>query len=570
MTSNKGENLIKRVLLGAVFALILSLAMPGAARGAPRPRPDFNGDSRADLAIGVPNQNVGDAVGTGVVHVIYGTPGGPNPFFGNQIFSALNCTLIDGITGNQTGLHFGSVLAWGDFNGDGYDDLAVGIPDYNPPYPPDGMPQAGMVYILKGSAAGLVLAQTQALVSTNLGPPLNVNQDRGDRFSAALAAGNFNGDISPAGYPIDDLAIGTPGEDGWDGVASIPNAGDVYVVYGKSFHLGDPRPLDRTTAQGWSQNGKAIWWPDIEGHPQAGDQFGSALVAGDFNGDGCADLAIGVPGEAGGVGAVNVIYGSPVGLHAAAGPGDQFWQQGLNIPGMPVAGELFGFSLAAGNFNGNVSPLGYPIDDLAIGAPRAAVANQAFAGEVNVIYGSNDGLQAGGQHWTQSSPGILDDGNFAGDQFGFALAAADFNGDGRADLAIGVPFDDPGVVASAGAVNVIYGSAAGLNAFAPVASQYWHQNSPGIQGINDLNDQLGRSLAAGDFNGDGLADLVVGVPNDRVGGISAGAVNLIYGSPSPVGLGSAAGPGNQLWHQNSPGVPDVCEPGDSFGVGARR
>ena len=559
MNSKNTMHLIKRIVLGTTFALSLILTTSAAANGAPRARPDFNRDGFADLVIGVPDEDIGVHENTGAVHVIYGTAAGPNAVVRNQFLTMGEISWPADGNGSAlgSGTRFGSVLAWGDFNGDGFDDLAIGIPDYNAPYQPCGMPQTGLVYILKGSIIGLVRNETQYLVSTNVdGPFLNVNQDQGDRFGAALAAGNFNGDFSPTGFPIDDLAIGTPGEDGWDGVASIPNAGDVYVLYGKSFHMGDWKPLEQHNAEGWSQNGKTFW-PDIEDDPQANDEFGAALAAGDFNGDGNADLAIGVPGEAGARGAVNVIYGSPTGLENVA---NQLWVQ--QAPGVREAGELFGFSLVAGNFNGD-NAFGRQIDDLAIGAPKATVAGEPVAGEVTVIHGSVVGLAGPGfQLWSQMAPGIGDNGLFAGDQFGFSLAAANFNGDAFADLAIGVPFDSPGGVGSAGAVNVIYGSAFGLNAFAQLASQYFFQPvSP-----TNFNDQFGRYLAVGDFNGNGIGDLAVGVPNDRAGGGgTAGAMNLVYGSPAGLNLA-----GIQPWHQNSPGVPDSCESQDGFGVAATK
>lgn len=564
MNSKNKRLLIKRMALGAIFALSLFLAMPGRADAAPRPRPDFDGDGFADLVIGAPDEDVLGLENTGVIHVIYGTPGGPNAVFHNQYFNMGDCTWpFDGnVPGIQPGVRFGSVLAWGDFNGDGYDDLAIGMPDYEAPYAPDGMPQAGMVYILKGTEDGLDLSHTQYLVSTNIGGPfLNVNQNEGDRFGATLAAGNFNGD-SIDGRPIDDLVIGTPGEDVANGAARIQNAGEVYVLRGRSVALGNWKPLEQDTARGWNRNS-----PGIEGEPQIDDVFGSALVTGDFNGDGRADLAIGVPGDSDGRGAVNVIYGSPGGLSAA---GDQLWHQDIaGVPGVRQLSECFGSSLAAGNFNGD-SNGGRPIDDLAIGAPKAG---QDTAGKVSVIQGSADGLTSlGSQLWTPNTVGIADDGAFVDDQFGFALVAGNFNGDAWADLAIGAPFADPGGVDGAGAVNVIYGSAGGLNAFVPRTSQYGHQNNIDFIGVKQPGDFFGYHLAVGDFDGNGISDLVIGVPNDHIGIFRAGAVNLIYGSPT--GLRSIPGPGlrpgTQIWHQNSPGVPDFCEADDGFGVGARR
>ncbi len=87
----------------------------------------------------------------------------------------------------------------------------------------------------------------------------------------------------------------------------------------------------------------------------------------------------------------------------------------------------------------------------------------------------------------------------------------DFNGDGFADLAIGVPNEAVGTVTNAGAVNVIYGSTGGLSATA-TPDQFWTQNTPNVAGVADVDDAFGKALAAGDFNGDGFADLAIGRP----------------------------------------------------------
>jgi FG-GAP repeat len=141
---------------------------------------------------------------------------------------------------------------------------------------------------------------------------------------------------------------------------------------------------------------------------------------------------------------------------------------------------------------------------------------------------------------------------------GGSSTLADFDGDGFADLAVGVPSEAVGAVESAGAVNVIYGSSGGLTA---AGNQRWTQNSSGVVGTAERGDSFGSALATGDFDGDGFADLAVGVPSEAVGAVeSAGAVNVIYGSS-----GGLTAPGNQRWTQNSSGVVGTAERGDSFG-----
>ena len=173
------------------------------------------------------------------------------------------------------------------------------------------------------------------------------------------------------------------------------------------------------------------------------------------------------------------------------------------------------------------------------------------------------------QIWTQESPGVEESSDGQGDVYGHSLISGDFNGDDFTDLAIGIPGEVFSTKDAAGAVEVLYGSSAGLQAKQASdgtgrADQLWTQDSPGVDNSAGDADWLGCSLAAGDFNGDGSHDLAIGVPlENSAAGIDSGAVNLIYGASS--GLQTSA-PQDQFWTQNSAGVNDSTEEGDRFGT----
>jgi hypothetical protein len=181
----------------------------------------------------------------------------------------------------------------------------------------------------------------------------------------------------------------------------------------------------------------------------------------DFNGDGAADLVIGVPGESLGAGqasagVVQVLYRSGGGLTATA---SQLWSQDSpGVAGVAEARDGLGGALATGDFNNS----GYA--DLAVGAAGEDIGSVADAGAVNVLYGTGGGLAGGNQQWFQNSPGVAGISETQ-DFLGNALTAGDFNGDERADLAAGAPSETLAVVAeAAGAVNVLYGAVDGLSA----------------------------------------------------------------------------------------------------------
>ena len=144
-----------------------------------------------------------------------------------------------------------------------------------------------------------------------------------------------------------------------------------------------------------------------------------------------------------------------------------------------------------------------------MGAPGEGVGTALAAGAVNVLYGSPAGLTGtGGQLFTQVGGSVEPD-----DEFGFALAAGDFNGDTFADLAAGAPFEDVGATADAGAVSVLPWSAAGLTA---VGGKLFTQETPGVPGTAQELDFFGFTLATGD-PGPATAPATASGPGSRAG-----------------------------------------------------
>ena len=461
-----------------------------------------------------------------------------------------------------------------DFNGDGFADVATSIPFKDV----TGAADAGAVQILysDGQGGGLTAANGQILDRTNC--PFS---NAGDRFGAAMAAGDFNGDT------FADLAIGIPFADVPGVNGTVQDAGAVLIVYGTETGL----VCNKGTAQLRFQD-----FVNIEDQSEAGDRFGSALVAANFDGDARVvtdssgtvlnvipydDLAIGVPGEdinGTDAGMINVLYGSSTGVTVS---GDQVFSQaaGHGLAGAAENGDQFGSALAAGNFNRDFNAVGgqpVAIDELAVGAPGENLGGKSDVGAVNIVYGSISGLTpAGGQFWSQNSPGILGAAE-DGDRFGHALAAGDFDGDGTDDLAVSAPLEDIGSVTDAGAVNVIVGKAGtGLD---DDRNQLWHEDAVDVLGnvigTAEGNDQFGFALVAAGFNETGLDDLAIGVPGQAVNGKdNAGAVHVFYGS-RPGGVFSNGGFRTDLqqhWHLDQSDfdgnvVAGTSQPNDSYGV----
>ena len=443
--------------------------------------------------------------GDGLVNTIYSNGSGLHKDNDQQWHQA-NPNLGD--TANS-GDAFGEVLAVGDFDGDGRDDLAIGIPGEDV----DGLSDVGAVQILYGSSSRLSSTGTDFYHQDS--PGVAGGNQSGDQFGFALAVGDFDGD----GY--DDLAIGKPFED----LGDDDDTGRVQVMYGSS--------------SGVSTSGETTLDQDTLGYSnEDGDNFGRSLAAGDFDGDGYDDLAIGISEEDwsgdNNAGRVAVVYGASSGLTSS---GNQLFDQDTSgVANSPEGGDRFGRSLAAGDFDDD----GY--DDLAIGAPYEDTSGKDNAGVIHILFGTGSGLTGtGSQYFNQGNVG---GGTEKNDYFGHALAVGDINGDGYDDLVASAPWENSDDV---GRTHLLYGSSTGL-----ANSGMYITGGTG-------SGKLGLSLAVGDFDDDGYDDIAVGQPGADGSDTDGSGAVLIYS-------GSATLPAHDsTWTQASSGIEGAIEDDEEFG-----
>jgi hypothetical protein len=444
---------------------------------------DFDCDGFDDLAVGMPGEDLVGGVNAGRLIVLYSNQVEVSLDF-HQVWGQNSPVVEDDAEPND---RFSQVLAAGDFDGNGCDDLAVGVPledigaDAN----------AGAVNVLYGGVGGLT-GDADDFWHQDLAT-IDATAEPGDGFGAALAVGDFDAD------GIDDLAIGAPGED--IEAEAADDAGAIHVLWGSIFGLAAGESLTLYRGSG------------LLGEPQTGERIGGALAAADFvplfAGD---DLAIGATGhdvagadQAGGVILLSDLAGARF---------DSTWtQDSAGVPGAAEDFDRFGSSLAAGDFDGD----GFP--ELAVGTPEEDRENPAIGdiGAVIVLDFDGDAHQI----WTQAD--LAPEQEELNDQFGQALVAADFDADGVDDLAIAAPQEDLGPLNASGILHVLFGQAgSGLTA---TDDQTWIQTLD----PSDAEDQFGFALAAGHFSGHSGADLAIGAPFETIGAFGGtGGVNVLY------------------------------------------
>ncbi|MGW1837454.1 FG-GAP-like repeat-containing protein [Streptomyces sp. BBFR2] len=398
-----------------------------------------------------------------------------------------------------------------DFNGDGYDDLAVGAPGT------EG--NAGYLTVVHGSAHGpdpktrtVIDARTPGIPSVE------------GRFGDTLVARDLDGD------GVTDLAVLVAGQEDtllalW-GTKGKGISGEGAVVLGHADKAvggdfdGDGHQDLFTTAYGQEKRAELLQGPFTrDGGPARkqtvsvadGDSETLSLAAGDFNGDGADDVYVArAMEESARPGAL--FLGGPKGLTKQTDKGPQ---------ALPAT---------AGDFNGDGRA------DLAWReAPDGIVEGPwTDSGTVKVRYGAASGLGSRTDTFTQATPGVPG-ANEEGDVFGASLSAGDTDGDGYDELAVGAPGEAIGAKAKAGSVVLLKGSAKGLTGTGSLA---YSQDTPGVPGVAEAGDLFGAAVRLLDTDGDGHADLTVSASGENGG---HGAVwSVPSGDPARGGVTSFA------------------------------
>jgi hypothetical protein len=395
--------------------------------------------------------------------------------------------------------HVGVVVAGaGDVNGDGYDDFIAG----NPMGWSDALP--GEAYLVLGGPGGWSGNEPISTADVTF-----VGEVNGDYAGYSVAGGaDVNGD------GLDDLMIGAPH---YDGPPTDSENGAAYLVLGR--------------ATGWT----AVHDLSTADASFVGDDLGEwagfpVALAPDLDGDGLDDLLISGPAShasAFDAGQVYVVFGRTAGWpdHASLSTADASYvgEEGMDSHAEPTnSGDLAGGGLAApGDINGD----GY--GDLAVSACQSD-PNGISSGQVYLVFGRATG-------WAMQTSLGLADASFIGESeydslggchTGIKMASAgDVNGDGLQDLVLSAENNDESGD-DAGQVYLVLGRTTGWSFGAPIqtADASFLGEIPG--------DEAATLAGAGDLDGDGLDDLLLGVSHSDAAGENAGQVYLAWGRPS--------------------------------------
>ena len=403
-------------------------------------------------------------------------------------------------------------------------------PDYESPTD-DGTDNAYVVGIVAEDGNGGTATQTLTVTVTDAVTPgtgFVINGINAVDYSgrSVSSAGDINGD------GIDDLIIGAPYADPYED----SNAGETYVVFGKDTAVDGAFAAtlelsDLDVGNGFVLEG--IDDDDLSGH--------SVSSAGDINGDGIDDLIIGAyeadPNGNNGAGESYVVFGKDTAFNATLELSSLTGSNGFVIEGID-AGDRSGVSVSsAGDINGD------GINDLIIGAYRADPNGDDGAGESYVVFGKDtavDGAFAGTLELSSltGSNGFVIEGIDAGDRSGVSVSSAgDINGDGINDLIIGAYRADPNGDDGAGESYVVFGKGTSVVEFGAELELADLNGSNGfvIEGINDSDFSGGSVSSAGDINGDGIDDLIIGAREaDPNGNNNAGQSYVVFGKDTAV------------------------------------
>ncbi|AGY57044.1 integrin alpha [Gloeobacter kilaueensis] len=466
---------------------------------------DVNGDGIPDLIVGAIFASPNGRSFAGRSYVVFGKRNGqPIELSGLESGSSKAGFAINGSQpGDQSG---DSVSGAGDINGDGLADLIVGAPDASP----NGHNRAGRSYVVFGKRNNQPV-ELAALDNGTSQAGFVIDGSQANDYSgvSVSSAGDINGDGIP------DLIVGALGASP-DGRAG---AGRSYVVFGKH----DSQSVELSSLEdGTSQAGFVI-----DGS-QPSDASGVAVDgAGDVNGDGIPDLIVGAfladPGGHATAGRSYVVFGKhdsqSVELSSLE---DGTGQAGFVIDGSQVE-DHSGISVGgAGDVNGD------GLADLVVGTNPEQGAGRSY-----VIFGKSalQPVELADIDNGTSQAGFVIDGSQPFDRAGSAVGGAgDVNGDGLADVIVGAPGADPASQSSAGRSYVVFGKTNSQ----PVQLSGIDTGSNRAGFVIDgsqANDNSGTSVSgAGDVNGDGLADVIVGAPGaDPAGQSSAGRSYVVFG-----------------------------------------